>query len=128
MEYSRSNSTPIVCPDAVRLALHGQAFIQSAEAFVWATVHTMIRALFLAGHKAIIIDACNISRKRRDAWKYREYQDCEVEFVEFRTPQSVCESRAVWAGREDLLPIIERMATNRAPIAPDEGKVTSAFD
>lgn len=34
---ARSGRVPIVSPDAIRLALHGQPFIASAEPTVWAT-------------------------------------------------------------------------------------------
>src|SRR5882672_916000 len=44
--WARSQSFPIVCPDAIRIAIHGQRFISEAEPFVWATAKAMVRALF----------------------------------------------------------------------------------
>jgi len=57
----------IVCPDTVRLALHGQAFVSHAEPFVWAVVELMVRALLQDEHK-VLIDATNTTRKRRAQW------------------------------------------------------------
>ena len=59
---------PIVCPDAIRLAIHGQAFIPEAEPVVWAHAKIMARALFLAGHNDVTIDATNTTFKRREFW------------------------------------------------------------
>jgi len=60
--------SPIVCPDQIRLALHGQRFVAMAEPFVWAIARTMVISLFGAGHQKVILDACNTTRKRRDDW------------------------------------------------------------
>ena len=67
--WAKKAGHPIVSPDAIRLALHGQRFISEAEPFVWAIAKAMVRALFLAGHSAVILDATNNTRKRRDEWK-----------------------------------------------------------
>jgi predicted kinase len=50
---------PVVCPDAIRLALHGQPFIATAEPVVWATAKLMVASLFEAGHGVVILDATN---------------------------------------------------------------------
>ena len=59
---------PIVSPDAIRLALHGQAFVKDAEDMVWTQAKYMAKALFHAGHTHVIIDATNTTRKRREFW------------------------------------------------------------
>lgn len=71
--WAKSQAWPIVNPDAVRLAIHGQRFITEAEPFVWATVRAMVKALFLAGHNIVILDATNTTRKRRDEWLSNEW-------------------------------------------------------
>lgn len=113
---------PIVNPDAIRLALHGQAYIASAEDFVWATAKLMVRSLFKAGHRQVVLDATNTTRKRRDEWKKDE--EWSREFIVLDTPADVCEQRAEKGGRFDLLPVIERMARDYEDIGPDEGPVT----
>ena len=66
--WAKQSGLPVVCPDAIRLALHGEAFIDLAEPFVWAIAKTMVRALFEAGHDAVVLDACNATAKRRADW------------------------------------------------------------
>ena len=74
---------PKVNPDAIRLALHGQPYVASAEPFVWAIARTMVKALFLAGHDVVVLDACNNTRARRDEWKSRSWRR---EFVRVDAP------------------------------------------
>lgn len=85
--YSKQHGIPIVCPDAVRYAIHGQRFVYHAEQYVWATVNAMIRALFIAGHNQVILDATNVTRKRRDVLKSDDY---EVAFHHIDTPVELC--------------------------------------
>src|SRR5216683_5886868 len=66
--WARGTNTPIVCPDEIRLALHGQRFIASAEPLVWAIARIMVSALFGAGHPRVILDATNLTKARRDEW------------------------------------------------------------
>jgi predicted kinase len=115
---SHSRCYPIVNPDSIRLALHGQPFVAEAEPFVWAIARTMVRALFLAGHEEVIVDATNISRKRRDDWKYGPW---ERRFKVFTTDAEECKRRALATERPDLVPVIDRMAEGYEPVGEDEG-------
>ena len=85
--WALKQECPIVNPDAIRLALHGQAFIGDAEPMVWAIAKYMVKALFLAGHEKVILDACNNTCKRRDPW---ESESWVREFVVFATPKETC--------------------------------------
>lgn len=114
---ARAMGYPIVCPDAIRLALHGQVFIGLAEPFVWAIAKVMVRALFLAGHEKVILDATNITRKRRDEWKSKSWvREFHISGVE----AEVCVARAITDNRQDLIPVINRMAKEWEPLADDE--------
>lgn len=115
--FSRDHNVPVVCPDSVRLAIHGQAFIAEAEGYVWATVRAMVKALFLSGHEQIILDATNTFRKRRDEWQSREWRTV---FVVFDRPAADCKRTAVENGRDYLLPVIDRMAAQWEPLGADE--------
>ena len=114
-KYSEEQGIPIVNPDSMRLAIHGQRICLQAEQFVWATVNAMIRALFMAGHERVILDATNISRKRRDVLKFLE---CEVLFTPIDTPVELCKLRA--ANDPDILPVIDKMALEFEPLGDDE--------
>lgn len=99
---------PIVNPDAIRLALHGQRFVESAERLVWAAAHLMVESLFMVGHGIVILDATSITRKRRDEWQSDKW---ETWFKVFDTSKEECLRRADAIGDEIIKPVIERMAT-----------------
>lgn len=108
---------PTVNPDAIRLALHGQAFVPDAEAMVWVMTEYMIRALFLAGHDTVILDATNITRERRDKFRSKRWIRW---FYELSTDNETCCQRAITSGKDFLLPIINDMDVKREAITTDE--------
>ena len=116
-ELSHLDGSPIVCPDAIRLALHGQRYIESAEPYVWSIARTMVEALFRAGHDAVLVDATHGSRKRRDFWKSPQWRRV---FVTLDTPKAVCLERAAKEGDTEIRAVIERMAATWEPVGPDE--------
>lgn len=115
--WALQQAYPIVNPDAIRLAMPGQRFIDSAERFVWATAHCMIQSLFLAGHDTVILDATNNSRKRRDDWQSNKW---DTYFKVFDTSKEECLHRAHVINDEQIKPIIERMAEQFEPLADYE--------
>lgn len=104
--WARTQGCPIVNPDSIRLALHGQTHWPSMEPYVWAIARTMVRSLFLAGHTRVILDATNITERRRNEWKS---SDWTLEFKNFHTPKYECIQRAKDSNTEYLIPVIERM-------------------
>lgn len=120
--WSRSQSYPIVNPDSVRLAIHGQRYVESSEPFVWATVRAMVRALFLAGHDTVILDSCCNTRKRRNEWQVREWDEVKWKtvFKVIDTPADVCIERANAENDHYIVPHIKRMAVEHEPIQDDE--------
>lgn len=115
-QITQTHGWAVVSPDAVRLAIHGQAYIQEAEPFVWATVETMVRALFLAGAEVLVLDACNVTRKSRARWKSERWA---TGFMEFFTPLEVCQERA-YQTNPALLKVIDKMAREREPLELDD--------
>lgn len=115
--WARSQAYPIVNPDSIRLALHGQRFVGLAERFVWATAHAMVRALFLAGHRHVIFDATNTTRKRRDELASPEWGTF---FRLVDTSADVCRERARSEGDTEILPVIDRMAAQWEPLGEGE--------
>lgn len=100
---------PVVNPDSIRLALHGQVYVPSMEPYVWAIALTMVESLFLVGHDVVIVDATNISEKRRKAW---ESDNWVCSYQLFPISASECIFRAERVNRYDLIPVIERMASD----------------
>lgn len=114
---ARQMGYPIVNPDSIRLAMHGQRFAALAEPMVWAVAKIMVRALFLAGHDMVTLDATNTTRKRRDEWKSSEWART---FDVVSASAEVCRERAMEANDTEILPVIDRMAAAWEPIAADE--------
>ena len=109
---------PIVNPDSIRLALHGQAYYPPAEPFVWAIAKAMVASLFRAGHLTVILDATNITRKRRDEWKNIA---AERDLVIMRTDLKTCLQRAEESQNAFLPEVIRRMHDQWEEPEPDEG-------
>ena len=105
--WAKSTGFPVVCPDAIRLALHGQRYIQLAEPFVWAIAQAMVRALFLAGHEDVVLDACNNTEKRRGMWLSSDWKTI---WKIFDTTEDECIRRARNVGDEEIVPVIQRMS------------------
>jgi predicted kinase len=121
--WAREQGLPIVCPDAVRLAVHGERFLAKPEPLVWVIVHIMVEALFIAGSNEIIIDATNVNAKSRDQWA-KKFPDAVVHFETFLTSPKVCKERALATGQPDLLPVIDRMVSQWDLPKPDDWNET----
>ena len=102
-ELHKEHGWPIVCPDSIRLALHGQAYRQETEPMVWAVAKTMVRSLFGAGHDGVILDATNTTGHRRREWTREEW---DYKYHCIKTPMEECLQRP---GGKELEPVIKRM-------------------
>jgi len=116
--WAKQQGLPIVNRDAIRLALHGQAFLAEAEDMVTVIENYMVKSLFLAGHDTIIIDATHLKLKYRQRWidfvnKHIDILDWDdlvlIEYKVFGTSMEECIERAEKDSRKDLIPVIERM-------------------
>lgn len=116
--WSQAQGFPVVNPDSIRLALHGMAYIEEAEQFVWAITRTMIRSLFIAGHDTVILDATNTSKERREQWRSKMYVRQFVKFTD--VPPKTCVQRAIETDKEFLIPVIERMSLGLEEPEADE--------
>jgi len=115
--WARKAGHPIVSPDAIRLALHGQRFIAEAEPFVWAIAKAMVKALFIAGHHAVILDATNNTRKRRLEWISKDW---ETVFKVIPESAEVCLERAQAEDDAYIVDVIKRMSAEHEPLGDDE--------
>lgn len=112
-EIAAAVGAAIVNPDAIRYALHGHRFIQDAEEMVWLLARLQVRSCFHYGYQYVVLDACNVSRKRRDEWRGEALWEVQVAFVS--TEASVCRERAKIVDDVEILPIIYRMARELEP-------------
>lgn len=114
LKLAKKYGAPIVNPDSIRKVIHGENFRLASEPIVWGIAKTMVSALFLAGHDCVIVDACNITRERRNEWRYHINsvlsESCVFELQVIATPVSICRDRAV--NESSLLEAINRMNAN----------------
>jgi len=100
----------MVNPDSIRLGLYGEAFIKEAEQMVWSIATYMVKALFIAGHDTVILDATNLTIASRNRWMYHDW---ECEWKIFDTSKEECIERAKKSNREDLIHVIEMMDNHK---------------
>ena len=115
--YLETDYCPVVSLDSIRLAIHGQRFLPSAEPYVWATAKTMVPALFGAGHDTIIVDSCSTTYGQRKQWCSPNW---DTLFMVLKTDLNICKDRALKDGMSDLLQIIDRMAQYWEDLREDE--------
>lgn len=120
--WANTTGFPMVNPDSIRLALHGQAFYAPAEPMVWTITRLMVRSLFKAGHDIVILDATNTTRQRRKEWVPRDGDWYQTLHKVILTPKDVCLTRA----SDDLKPVIERMADAYEPLTAGEEELTAS--
>jgi hypothetical protein len=63
--------------------------------------------LFEAGHSTVIVDACHITKHRRDRWRSTQWG---VSYKFFFTSPEECIRRAVDGGKDYLVSVIKGMA------------------
>lgn len=117
-QLSPALGAPIVRKDAIRLALHGNAYIGLAEPMVKAISLIMVRSLFLSGHTVVIADETHYSRAARDFMKSDAEWDTKFYFVD--TSPEICKERAVATDQAYLLPVIDEMVSRYEPLGEDE--------
>jgi predicted kinase len=109
--WANAQPHPKVSRDSIRLAVHGQRFIQEAEELISFMEEKMVKALFISGAKTVIVDGTHVTYARRERW-YSMFEDWDVNVTTkiIDTSKWECLRRAGDGGREDLLPVISRMA------------------
>ena len=115
--WAMAQGHPVVNPDSIRLAIHGQVFCATAEPYVWAVAETMVRSLFAAGHATVVLDATNVTRVRRNRWRDKNWKTL---FKVCHPGRETCIARATGGGRTDLVPVIQRMCDEFEPLGADE--------
>jgi predicted kinase len=94
-----------VCPDEIRMELHGQPFVKEAESRVWAVACDRARDLLKGDHN-VLIDATNLTKKSRSSWcKLADEFGLILDIYLVETPLEVCLERNTGTGAvpEDVL-------------------------
>ena len=111
---------PVVCPDAIRLCTTGKRWWGPIEYHVWATAKTMVRSLFLAGHKVVILDSTSRQRSARDMWKPELDVTWKLYYKPIKMFVHECVRRAIVAKMPELVEVIHYMAVNWEHITSEE--------
>lgn len=117
--WAKSTGFPVVNPDSIRLAIHGQRFYPPAEKLVWSTAFLMVRSLFHAGHQTIVFDATSLTKRARNEIvnesKHFLEDHIDIHYKYFGTSVEVCKQRALKT-YPDLVDVIEKMSKNYEPL------------
>ena len=82
----------------------------------------MAKSLLISGHKRIIIDATNTTKKRRNVWKYLDASiPYNLEIYEMPYSAETCIERAKKDDKDFLIPVIERMHNRYEKPTEEEG-------
>lgn len=112
-KLAKELGAPIVCKDSIRLAMHGKRYEGLAEDWIRAFAKTMIRALFLRGHRVVIADETHYSKAARNHIKDPLWQ---IQWFPVQTPADICCERAINTDQKDLIPIINEMNSRYEPL------------
>jgi hypothetical protein len=115
-----STKISIVSPDALRLCYTGRRWWGPIEHEVWATTRTMIRALFWAENKTVILDSTGLNRKHRDMFTPSPDVDWRRYVMIVDTDVDLCKKRALETGQDYLLDVIDWFHKTQEKIHPDE--------
>lgn len=111
--WARSTGYPVVNPDSIRLALHGQPFVREAEGIVWEITRIMVRSLFLYDNPIVILDSCNFTEALRRTWVSPAW---ETRYKVFPFLPDLCLERADELGQTHLISPIESMVARYQPL------------
>ena len=123
----------IVNLDAIRLAIHGQAFVRQAEPMVMAIAHYMVDSMFAYGCKNVILDATNMKKEHRDNWKRGAWNKrilwnfpasailCKDRYFKKIEQQQDLPKEERVRMHATMVNVIERMVRYREEVTPEEG-------
>lgn len=119
--WALAQDYPVVCPDAIRLCTTGKRWWGPIEYHVWATAKTMVRSLFLAGHKIVILDSTSRTLSAREMWKPELDVTWKLYYKPIKMFAHECIRRAIVTKMPELVTVIRSMVNNWEEIQPEEG-------
>jgi predicted kinase len=120
VEESRGG-VAVISADTIRKILYGQCFYADGEPLMWSIRDVFLKSLMESGTD-IVIDETNINYKNRGkAIGLALKHGYEVDAVWIETPVKICEERAMDTAQSELIPVINRMATQFQRPMPAEG-------
>ena len=111
-KLAKKLDAPVVNPDSIRLALHGQRFVKEAEPTVWYLADMMVKSHFQYGYDTVILDATNTTKDRRDRWISKDWVR---EFLVVDTWVDICLKRS--KGDSEIIEAIRVMNAKYQPVS-----------
>lgn len=115
--WAKSTGYPVVNPDSIRLALHGQPFVREAEGIVWEITRIMVRSLFLYDNPVVVLDSCNFTESLRRLWVNPAW---ETRYKVFPFLPDLCIERALGSEHAHLIEPIASMVARYQPLTQTE--------
>ena len=122
--FAKSLIYPIVSPDDIRLSVFGERFNAANEPAVWRVLFATADALAHGEPHAtrIVVDATSNTLKRILPWiEWCERNRWALLIKDMETPADECIRRAEAMGDSVIIPVIERMASERTADDTTEG-------
>ena len=116
--WVRTQGLLVVNRDAIRAALQGEGFLASAKPWVILLNRTTVRALSLAGHSTIILDATNLTLERGSRWNSPNWQ---IVYKVMETPKEERSCRPVADHDATIQVVIHWMADEMQSLGAEEG-------
>jgi len=110
---------PVVSRDAIRKTMGWYPFREDKELQVSIYEELMVRSLFNAGHRVVVLDACHVQKRQRNRWASNEWKRV---FYVVNTDPAECRRRAIEKGQDYLVPVILRMSRQYQPVTEHERK------
>lgn len=110
----------IVSADQLRYLVYGQRFWGPGEDMMWAIRKIALTMLMEQGIDIVIDETNTTAARRKPIIELARKHGYFVEAVVIDTPKEVCVERAKADGDDNLITVIERMAAQYEPVAPEE--------
>lgn len=112
-----------VCPDKIRLALHGQQYVKELEPQIWKIVEYTVRVLLESGN-SVVIDATNVHEWGRKKWiDMADKFGIPLNIFVMDTSKEICIERDKQRKASVGVEVISRMAKDFVMPSKSEGNV-----
>ena len=110
----------IISADQLRYLVYGQRFWGTGEDMLWAIRKIALTMLLEQGIDIVIDETNTTIARRKPIIELARKHGYDVEAIVINTPKEVCIERAKAGGDDNLIPVIERMASQYEPVSLDE--------
>jgi len=119
---------PIVDVNSIKLAMYKNIYVSDTNVEVLTLAKYMVESLFLAGHKAVVLDACNTTVDDRKVWTGEKYYMFRTHHTNLYTTYfhyvhsniANCKEKARAAGHPYLLHFVDEASKTLQGLSSNE--------